>query len=81
MDSRRHLHLSCTRSGTYLRRISVREVRAVFEAQHAMIDIEPDDTCMTVYDPDSGVTEILRALAAAEGLFVWSPSCDAEALV
>ena len=56
-------------------------LRAVFEAQHAMIDIEPDDTCMTVYDPDSGVTEILRALAAAEGLFVWSPSCDEEALV
>ena len=48
-------------------------LRAVFEAQGAMIDIEHDDTYMTVYDPDSVLMEKLRALAAAEGLFVWSP--------
>ncbi len=48
-------------------------LRAVFEAQGAMVDIEHDDTYMTVYDPDSLLTEKLRALAEAEGLFVWSP--------
>ena len=47
--------------------------RAVFEAQHAMIDIHPDDTYMTVYDPDSLIADRLCALASAEGLFVWSP--------
>ena len=48
-------------------------LRAVFEAQGAMIDIEHDDTYMTVYDPDFRLMEKLHALAAAEGLFVWSP--------
>ena len=48
-------------------------LRAVFEEQRAMIDIEHDDTYMTVYDPDSRLLDKLRALAAAEGLFVWCP--------
>lgn len=48
-------------------------LRAVFEAQRAMVDIERDDACMTVYDPDSLLLDKLRALAAAEGLFLWSP--------
>jgi hypothetical protein len=48
-------------------------LRAVFETQRAMIDIEHDDTYMTAYDPDSMLVDKLRALAAAEGLFVWSP--------
>lgn len=48
-------------------------LRAVFSSQRAMIDIEPEETHMTVYDPDSLLLEKLQALAAAEGLFVWSP--------
>ena len=48
-------------------------LRAVFEAQRAMIDIEPEDTYMTVYDPDSMLLDRLQALTAAEGLFLWSP--------
>ncbi len=48
-------------------------LRAVFEEQRAMIDIDPCDTYMTVYDPSSRLSDTLRALAAAEGLFVWSP--------
>ena len=48
-------------------------LRAVFEAQGVMIDIEPDDTYMTVYDPDSRLLDRLRVLTAAEGLFLWSP--------
>ena len=47
--------------------------RAVFEKQQAMIDIEPDDTYMTVYDPYSGLLQKLQAFASANGLFVWSP--------
>ena len=48
-------------------------LRAVFETQRAMVDIEHDDTYMTVYDPDSVLLNKIRTLAAAEGLFVWSP--------
>ena len=48
-------------------------MRAVFEAQRAMIDVEPDDTYMTVYDPDSRLADKLEPLARSEGLFVWSP--------
>ncbi len=57
--------LESLRTGAFL--------RAVFESQHAMIDIEPDETWMTVYDPDSRLLDILGKLAAAEGLFLWSP--------
>ena len=48
-------------------------LRAVFAEQNAMIDIEHDDTYMTVYDPDSRLLGKLKKLAAAEGLFLWSP--------
>ena len=48
-------------------------LRAVFAEQRAMIDIEHDDTYMTVYDPDSLLLDKLQRLAAAEGLFIWSP--------
>jgi hypothetical protein len=49
-------------------------LRVVFEAQRAMIDIGPDDTYMTVYDPASRLADKLEPLARSEGLFVWSPS-------
>ncbi len=48
-------------------------VRAVFAEQNAMIDCDCGDTYLTVYDPDAALLDKLRALAAAEGLFVWSP--------
>ncbi len=48
-------------------------LRAVFEAQRVMIDMEHDDTYMTVYDPDSRLLDKLHALAVAEGLFLWCP--------
>ncbi len=38
-----------------------------------MIDYDRNDTYLTVYDPDSALLDKIRALAAAEGLFVWSP--------
>ena len=48
-------------------------MRAVFEAERAMIDIEPDDTYMTVYDPEYRLADKLGLLARSEGLFVWRP--------
>ena len=48
-------------------------LRAVFDAERAMIDVEHDDTYMTVYDPDLRLMDKLKVLAAAEGLFVWYP--------
>ena len=48
-------------------------LRAVFEAQHAMIDLDPGDTYMTVFDPDSRLSDMLRELAAAAGLFLSNP--------
>ncbi len=49
-------------------------LRAVFAEQNAMIDCEPEETWLTVYDPDAALLPRLSALAAAEGFFVWSPS-------
>lgn len=48
-------------------------LRAVFAEQNAMIDYDHNDTYLTVYDPGTALLDQLRALAAAEGLFVWSP--------
>ena len=48
-------------------------LRAVFAGQNAMIDYDHNDTYLTVYDPDLALIDKVRALAAAEGLFVWSP--------
>ena len=48
-------------------------LRAVFAGQNAMIDYDHNDTFLTVYDPGSALINKVRALAAAEGLFVWSP--------
>ena len=48
-------------------------LRAVFAQQNAMIDYDHNDTYLTVYDPDAALLDKLKALAAAEGVFVWSP--------
>ena len=48
-------------------------LRAVFAEQKAMIDCEPEETYLTVYDPNAVLQPLLTALAAAEGFFVWSP--------
>ena len=48
-------------------------LRAVFAEQKAMIDCEPEETYLTVYDPNAALQPLLTALAAAEGFFVWSP--------
>ena len=48
-------------------------LRAVFPQQNAMIDYDRSDTFLTVYDPGAALLDKVRAFAAAEGLFVWSP--------
>lgn len=37
----------------------------------AMISSEPDETYLTVYGPDDELLELIKAIAAGEGLFVW----------
>jgi len=39
----------------------------------AMILSEPEDTHLTVFNPDPGLLEMIRAIASREGLFVWQP--------
>ena len=39
----------------------------------SMILSEPDDTCMTVFNPDNDLLELIRQIAAGEGLHVWKP--------
>ncbi len=37
----------------------------------ALIMSEPDDLCMTLYNPDEALLQLVRTLAASEGLYVW----------
>ena len=39
----------------------------------AMILSEPDDTHMTVFNPDEELLKLLKLLASSEGLFLWKP--------
>ena len=39
----------------------------------AMILSEPDDTHMTVFNPDEALLELIREIALGEGLYVWKP--------
>ena len=50
-------------------------LRALFPALDTMIDVEPEDTWMTVYCPQDP-PELLRQLIAGEGLFLWQPPRD-----
>lgn len=39
----------------------------------SMIVSEPDDLCLTLYNPDGRLLDLVRRLAAGEGLYVWKP--------
>ena len=39
----------------------------------SMILSEPDDTHLTVFNPDPETLDLIRKLAAGEGMFVWQP--------
>ena len=42
----------------------------------SMILSEPDDTHLTVFDPDDALLELIKAIASGEGLYVWKPSVE-----
>ncbi len=55
-------------------------IRAVMDKKYvyimvgeSMILSEPDDTHLTVFNPDWQLLELIKTLAAGEGLFVWKP--------
>lgn len=39
----------------------------------AMIVSEPDDTHMTIFNPDEDLLELVSTISFGEGLFVWKP--------
>ncbi len=39
----------------------------------ALIVSDPEDTYITLYNPDAKLLDLVRKLAMAEGLFVWQP--------
>lgn len=39
----------------------------------SMILSEPDDTHLTIFNPDPQLLELIRTIASGEGLFVWKP--------
>ncbi len=41
--------------------------------RESMILSEPDDTHMTLFNPDEELLNMVRSLASAEGLFIWKP--------
>lgn len=56
------------------------EVAAVLRERYAcvmvgesMIVSEPDDTHMTLFNPDEQLLELVKVVSASEGLFVWKP--------
>ena len=55
------------------------EVIAGLKLSALVIDYDHNDTYLTVYDPDSALIEKIRALAAAEGLFLWQPPQEGSA--
>ena len=57
---------------------AVRERTAYIMTGGAMILSEPDDTHMTVFNPDGELLGLLRELAPAEGLFLWKPAACGE---
>ena len=52
---------------------SMRERYLFILLDDAMILSEPDDTHMTLFNPDEGLLALVKTLAAGEGLFVWKP--------
>lgn len=51
----------------------MRRRRLCIMVDDAMIVSEPDETYLTVYDPDEKLLELLKVISGGEGLFVWKP--------
>lgn len=50
-----------------------RDLRILLPEERALIALDRDDICITVYDPSPVLLRRIGQLAAAEGLFVWQP--------
>lgn len=51
----------------------MRKRHLCFLVDESAIVSEPNDTYMTVFNPDEQLLELLKAISAGEGLFVWKP--------
>ena len=45
----------------------------IMPSADTMISISGEDTYMTIYNPNTDMLELLRALSASAGLFIWKP--------
>ena len=50
-----------------------RSLSIVLVGEDALIQVTPQSTCMTVYDPSPDLLKMLERLAVAAGLFLWQP--------
>lgn len=48
----------------------------LLKSSDALIGITGDDHYMTLYNPDEELIELIRSLAAAEGLYMWKPTTN-----
>lgn len=39
----------------------------------ALLVSEPDNTALTIYNPDEYLLSLIKSLASGEGLYVWQP--------
>ena len=51
----------------------MRERYVYIMVDESMILSEPDDTHLTLFDPDDRLLCLMKALAQGEGLFMWQP--------
>lgn len=51
-----------------------RSVYVLFDNRESLVVLHDEDTNMTVYSVRADLLDLLRSLAASEGLFVWTPS-------
>lgn len=52
---------------------AIQERRTCMLIDDALLVSEPDNTALTLYNPDEALLLLVKALAAGEGLFVWQP--------
>ena len=52
---------------------AVRTRHVCLLTEDALIVSDPDELYLTVYDPDEPLLDLLRTLAAGEGLYLWKP--------
>ena len=51
-----------------------KDLNILLPGEEALITLNHDDTCMTVYHPSETLLGRLRSLASANGLFLWKPA-------